>query len=123
MNGTLPFARRGSSLFPHGGSLADPVARQPCSEFVFQPGPGRRCRGHVRRLQIVDGVALGTANQPFRNADSVSLAIRLASCDMSHRSTSSGTFQFYAECLPFSLFGLSFPGVQPRKWPMRGAIT
>jgi hypothetical protein len=36
---------------------------------------------------------------------------------------SSGAFQFDAHCLPYSLFSLSFPGVQPRKWPMRRPIT
>ena len=36
---------------------------------------------------------------------------------------SSGTFQFDVHCLPFSLLVCLFPGVQPRKWPMRGTIT
>ena len=36
---------------------------------------------------------------------------------------SSGAFQFDVHCLPFSLLVCLFPGVQPRKWPMRGTIT
>jgi hypothetical protein len=36
---------------------------------------------------------------------------------------SSGAFQFDAHCLPYSLLVCLFPGVQPRKWPMRRPIT